>query len=67
MKTKRLIKKIFTTHDYSIFKDLKGNRIINEPNLKGIIKSVEEDGFTYDLVQVNEKMEVTDGQHRIGM
>ena len=32
--------KIFKTSDYSIFKDLKGNRVINDPNLKGIIKSV---------------------------
>ena len=64
---KKLIRKIFTTTDYSIFKDLKGNRIVNDHNLKGIVKSVEEDGFTVDLVQVNEKMQVTDGKHRIGM
>ena len=64
---KKLIRKIFTTTDYSIFKDLKGNRIVNDHNLKDIVKSVEEDGFTYDLVQVNEKMQVTDGKHRIGM
>jgi hypothetical protein len=62
---KRLIRKIFTTSNYSIFKDLKGNRIVNDHNLKGIIKSVEEDGWTYDLVQVNEKMQVTDGKHRV--
>ena len=62
---KKLIKKIFTTYDYSLFKDLKGNRVINDHNLRGIVKSVEEDGWTYDLVQVNEKMQVTDGKHRI--
>ena len=57
--------KIFKTSDYSIFKDLKGNRVINDPNLKGIIKSVEEDGWSPNLIQVNERMQVTDGQHRI--
>ena len=64
---KKLIEKVFKTHNYSIFKDLKGNRVISDPNLKGIIRSVEEDGYSPNLIQVNEKMEVTDGKHRIKM
>ena len=46
-------------------KTLKATEMINDFNLKGIVKSVEEDGWTYDLVQVNEKMQVTDGKHRV--
>lgn len=64
---KTIIPHIFQTFDYSIFKDLKGNRIINDSNLKGIIKSVEEDGYSPNLVQVNEHMEVIDGNHRLGV
>ena len=63
MKTKKLIRKIFKTYDYSLFKKLKGNRDIVESSLKGITKSIEEDGYSHNLVQVNEKMEIVDGQH----
>ena len=63
MKTKKLIRKIFKTYDYSLFKKLKGNRDIVESSLKGITKSMEEDGYSHNLVQVNEKMEIVDGQH----
>jgi hypothetical protein len=57
--------KIFKTYNYSLFKKMKGNRDIDESHLKKIIKSIEEDGYTFSPIQVNEKYEVIEGQHRL--
>ena len=65
MKTKKLKRKIFKTYDYSLFKKLRGNRDLREAHLKAITKSMEEDGYSHNLVQVNEKMEVIEGQHHV--
>lgn len=55
---------ILTTKDYSIFKRLKGNRGLNEINVKRIADSMTE-SYLFTVVIVNEFMEVIDGQHRI--
>jgi hypothetical protein len=65
MKTKKIHKKILKTYDYSLFRKLKGNRDILEPHLKAITKSIEEDGYSYCAIQVNEKYEVVEGQHHL--
>lgn len=55
----------YKTTNYDIFKTLKGNRQLNELNVKSIVKSIEENGLLPSVAIVNEKMEVIDGQHRI--
>ena len=55
---------IKSTTDYSIFKLLKGNRNINPRNLRKIIISMRKKVHR-SPIQVNEKMEIIDGQHRL--
>jgi hypothetical protein len=55
----------YKTTNYDLFKTLKGNRQLNELNVKSIVKSIEENGILPSIAIVNEKMEVIDGQHRI--
>ena len=55
---------IYETKDYSIFKQLKGNR----PIRLALVKRIKMDIKEHDLkqpIQVNEKMEVLDGQHQL--
>lgn len=54
--------KIYETRNYTIFKDMKGNRPI-KPNRKRSIKSnIEENDLDVPII-VNEKMEILEGQH----
>lgn len=53
------------TYDYAIFKRMAGNRAISESNVKKIMRSIQRYGWWGEVVLVNEKMEVADGQHRI--
>jgi len=55
---------IFYTTDYGIFKELLGNRDIDENHVKHLIKSMKEE-YLEIPIQVNQKMEVIDGQHRL--
>jgi len=55
---------IYETKDYSIFKQLKGNR----PVRPALVKRIKMDIKEHDLmepIKVNEKMEVLDGQHQL--
>ena len=55
--------KIHATMDYEQFVFLKGNRQINDLHEKQIVKSMQENGILFNLVVVNENMEIIDGQH----
>jgi len=55
---------IFYTTDYGIFKELLGNRDVDENHVKKLIKSMREE-YLEIPIQVNQKMEVIDGQHRL--
>jgi hypothetical protein len=59
-------KKPMKTSDYGIFKDISGNRKINENHVKNLIQAIERRNLLpYFPVLVNEKNEVIDGQHRL--
>ena len=53
------------TKDYSIFKFLKENRMINDRNKKKIMRSIVVNGNLLSIVIINEKGEIIDGQHRV--
>lgn len=59
------------TEDYSIFKNIKGNRELNKRHIKnlvhalGVNKSKMKDSLAYNPILVNDKLEVIDGQHRL--
>lgn len=55
---------IQTTTDYSIFKDLVGNRRVNDVRIRKIIASIQAVGYVTNPIIVNEKMEIIDGQGR---
>ena len=55
---------IFYTTDYEIFKELLGNRDIDERHVQKLIKSMREE-YLEIPIQVNQSMEVIDGQHRL--
>lgn len=54
---------IFVTEDYSIFQNIKGNRLLRQNNLNKIIDSMKEKQLIIPIC-VNDKMEIIDGQHR---
>ena len=53
------------TTDYSIFKELKGNREVAEKRISKLVKSFVDNGWLMNPILVNEKMEVIDGQARL--
>jgi len=55
---------IKSTTNYSVFKTLKGNRSVNMKHVMKIITSMKKK-MHHSPIQVNEKMEVIDGQHRL--
>jgi hypothetical protein len=57
---------IYWTKDYGQFKFLRGNRDLNEPKIKRIVKSVLGglEFFQFCPIMVNEDMYIIDGQHR---
>lgn len=63
IKTDKIIANVFETYDYSKFKSLKGNRIINEPNFLRIKESMDKQQL-FNVIIVNEKNEIIDGNHR---
>lgn len=54
---------INTTYDYAKFKNLKGNRNLNQLHLKRLKESIKSK-LLFTLLIVNERMEIIDGQHR---
>lgn len=59
-----IIGKVYKTTDYSIFKDLTGNRIDALKRVSKIKESAEKVGYLPIPITVNEKMEIIDGQAR---
>ena len=57
--------KIYQTKNYSIFKCIIGNRIVEEARVQKIIRSIKKVGYIAEPIIVNEKMEVIDGQGRL--
>lgn len=59
--------KIYYTKDYSIFKNIVGNRLLNEGKIKRIIADIEDglDMLRYYPILVDKNMRVIDGQHRL--
>lgn len=56
--------KIYTTSDYSMFKSLSGNRILNTPHVNDLKESMKERDLKIPII-INEKNQVVDGQHRL--
>lgn len=58
-----LFGQILKTTDYSLFSNLKGNRVISKPNLAKLAHSMQEKQLITPIL-VNERYEIIDGQHR---
>ena len=56
--------KVMETMDYSLFSKFNGNRDVNKLHVNRIAKSMSEQ-FLIKPIDVNEKHEVIDGQHRL--
>jgi len=54
---------VHTTKDYFQFKSIDGNRTKNNLHVKRLLKSMEEN-YLFNVIIVNEKNEIIDGQHR---
>ena len=55
---------ILETVNYSLFKKLLGNRLVETDRVKDIIEKIKKNSFVVAPIQVNEKFEIIDGQHR---
>lgn len=53
------------TTNYEIFKTLTGNRDIDLPNVRSLVKSIRENGYIGTPILVSQNFEVLDGQHRL--
>lgn len=54
---------IYETKDYSMFKNIKGNRVLNKSNYAKLIKSFKKQQLIIPIL-VNNNFEIIDGQHR---
>lgn len=54
---------VIETYDYSKFKDILGNRNINNLNVKRLVQSFQK-SYLMSPIIVNENFEIIDGQHR---
>lgn len=59
----KTINQVMMTTDYSIFKNVTGNRNINKIHLKRLKASIEEKHIMVPII-VNQRYEIIDGQHR---
>lgn len=67
MKEKKLSEhKIYETTDYSMFQNLEGNRTVTNERVSKIVESINKVGYMLSPILVNEKMQVIDGQGRLG-
>ena len=59
--------KVYFTTDYTIFKAIKGNRLLNESKINRIISDIKSglDMLKYYPIVVDENLNVIDGQHRL--
>ena len=60
----KIINQVYETYDYSIFKQLTGNRSYNMPNIRRLKDSFAKKQIENPII-VNENFEVIDGQHRL--
>lgn len=60
----KIINQVYETNDYTIFKQLTGNRPYNMPNIKRLKDSFAKKQIENPII-VNENFEVIDGQHRL--
>jgi hypothetical protein len=56
---------MYETSDYSMFKIMLGNRVIDTKRVDRIVNNIQEVGLIHAPIIVNEKFEVIDGQHRL--
>lgn len=54
---------IYSTNNYSLFKSIDGNRVLNQLHLKRLKQSIEKN-YLFTVITVNERFEIIDGQHR---
>lgn len=59
----KTINHVMMTNDYSMFKNIEGNRNINKLHLKRLKQSIQEKYIMVPII-VNNKYEIIDGQHR---
>jgi len=59
-----ITKFMYQHYDYESFSFLQGNRKINDLHLKQLVTSMQENGILFNVIIVNENMEIIDGQHR---
>ena len=57
------VNQVWATKDYSIFSQIGGNRIVNELHVERLKKSFQVE-YLLSPIQVNELMQIIDGQHR---
>lgn len=57
--------KTYRTYNYDIFKRLEGNRAVLSLRVKRVKRSIENNGYIFSPIVVNEKYEVIDGQARL--
>lgn len=55
----------YTTENYGVFKTLLGNRDVTEARVAKIKESIQNRGYIWSSIVVNEKYEVIDGQGRL--
>jgi hypothetical protein len=59
------VNKVYKTNDYSLFKKINGNRVVNKLHLNRLIESIKNKDLTHAVpIVVNKKYEIIDGQHR---
>ena len=64
--TGKRVAEIFETKDYSIFKEHRDNRVINESHIKKLSEKMKTHGWLpTSRVVINEKGELIDGHHRV--
>ena len=63
MKNDRIYTQVYETMDYDKFSFIRGNRPVNESHVSNIMKSMK-DGELISPIIVNEKKQITEGQHR---
>lgn len=56
---------VLRTNDYEIFKHMTGNRDVSEMRIRKIAESINKNGYIFNPIICNEKMEVIDGQGRL--
>jgi len=60
------VNEVYQTKEYNKFKLIKGNRLIKQPKLRKLEKSMTKEGWVSgSYVIVNSKWEIIDGQHRV--